>query len=97
MSKFTKEDAIERLDKLNFKMADDSLYFNTNTRMLIKCEIHNIEWESTVGDAYRKAKYCDECRKIDGDWKEVARQNKYDVLSENGNNATSQCELKHAS
>ncbi len=48
-------------------MVDDSLYLNTNTRMLIKCEIHDITWESTVGEAYRKVKYCCECRKLDGD------------------------------
>lgn len=95
MSTFTKEVAIERLAKLNFKMIDSSLYINTNSRMLIKCEIHDIEWESTVGEAYRKVKYCSECRKLEGDWKEVARNNNYNILSENGENATFQCELLH--
>lgn len=95
MSKFTKEDSIERLNKINFSMIDDSLYVNTNTRMLIKCRIHDITWESTVGEAYRKAKYCEECRKFDGDWVESARKNNYIIVGENGENATFQCEFEH--
>ncbi len=68
MSAITKEQAIERLANLSFKMVNSSLYINTNTRMIIKCDIHDIEWESTIGEAYRKVKYCCECRKLDGDW-----------------------------
>lgn len=95
MKHSSKEISINKLAELNFSMVDDSLYINTNTRMIIKCNTHNIEWESTVGDAYRKAKYCDECRKLDGDWKEVARKNNYVILSEDGKYATFQCELSH--
>jgi hypothetical protein len=62
MSKLTKTDVIERLAKLSFIMVDESLYINTNTRMLIKCNIHNITWESTVGDAYRLTKCACECK-----------------------------------
>lgn len=95
MKHSSKEISINKLAELNFKMVDNSLYLNTNTRVIIKCEIHDIEWESTVGEAYRKVKYCCECRKLDGDWKEVARNNNYVVLNENGENATFQCEFKH--
>lgn len=62
MNKLTKSDVIERLAKLRFIMVDESLYINTNTRMAIKCEIHNIEWEATVGEAYRLVKCACDCK-----------------------------------
>ncbi len=49
--------SIERLSALGFEMVDQTIYKTTNTRMKIKCIEHGIIWVSTVGDAYRKAKY----------------------------------------
>lgn len=95
MKHSSKEISINKLSGLNFMMKDDSLYLNTNTRMIIKCNTHNIEWESTVGEAYRKVKYCNECRELEGNWTDVAKKNNYNILSEIGDNATFQCELKH--
>ncbi len=91
----SKDTCINKLAEFNYIMKDDSLFKNTNTRMSIICMTHGIEWISTVGQAYRKAKYCSECRKKDGNWLDFVKKKKYKILEENSENATFQCELNH--
>ncbi len=74
MSAITKEKAIERLANLSFKMVNSSLYINTNTRMIIKCEIHDIEWESTVGEAYRLTKCSCDCKYNNKNYTDYSRK-----------------------
>ena len=83
MSAITKEQAIERLAKLSFKMVDDSLYVNTNTRMIIKCDIHDIKWESTVGEAYRLVKCACDCKYNNENYTDYSRKklSKEEVVS----------------
>lgn len=97
MVKSTKEDIINKLAELNFYMKDDGLYINTNTRMTIYCSIHNEEWISTVGEAYRKVKYCKKCRELDGSWRDIAKSKEYTILNESGIRASFQCKFKHDS
>jgi len=74
MSSIAKEQAIERLAKLSFKMVNSDLYINTNTRMIIKCEIHDIEWESTVGEAYRLTKCGCDCKYNNENYTDYSRK-----------------------
>lgn len=97
MKHSSKEISINRLNELNYIMIDDSLYKDTNTRMNIKCLTHDIIWESTVGQAYMQSKCCFICNKELGNWKDVARKNNYNILNEDKDNATFQCEFMHDS
>ncbi len=87
--------SIERLSALGFEMVDQTIYKTTNTRMKIKCIEHGIIWSSTVGEAYRKAKYCEKCRELDGSWKEIAHSKGYNILKEEGELVTFQCSEMH--
>lgn len=90
-----KAQAILKLRNLGYQMIDESVYETTNTRALIKCNQHNETWESTIGEAYRKAKYCSKCRYEDGDWEAIAENKGYTVLNVFEDNATFQCDKMH--
>lgn len=90
-----KEEVINKLAKFNFMMKDDSLYVNTNTRMIIMCMTHGVEWEASAGQAYRKMTYCSQCRSADGNWLDIAKEKEYTVLDYSYPNATFQCKFMH--
>lgn len=95
MPPVSKTSAINKLSELNYEMVNPEEYKTTNTRTDIKCLTHNIIWESTVGDAYRGAKICPECRSIMGDWKEFANEKNYTIVNEDGIYATFKCTEGH--
>lgn len=86
--------AIEKLKICNYVMVDDSLFENTNTAMYIRCLLHNKEFYTTVGNAYRGGKSCSDCPFVS--WYEIANKKNYKIISEDKNNyATFQCEFNH--
>lgn len=97
VKKMTKEDSLLKLKELNFQLIDESLYINTNTRLNIKCLTHNIIWESTIGEAYRLAKYCKQCKlKNNKNWKDIANEKEYNIINEYGNGyAIFKCKNNH--
>jgi len=99
--KLTKEEAINKLKELNYKIVNEEEYLlneklTTNYRTEIQCLTHNYIWKSTIGEAYRKAKYCNTCRIHDNKtWIDHANDKNYKILNIDNDNATFQCEYKH--
>lgn len=89
------ETAKAKLAELGYELVDESVYETTNTRALIRCIKHEVTWESTIGEAYRKAKYCNMCRSEDGTWQEIAAKKGYTILDESVENVTFQCPNGH--
>jgi len=94
MSRITKEEAIERLVTLNYLILDESKFETTNSRVQIQCLTHGLTWVSTVGEAYRKAKYCKQC-KPNKTWEEIAQDKEYSVIELGDVNATFKCPNGH--
>lgn len=103
MVKSTKEMNINKLKELNYIIVNEAEYLQnkkatTNYRTNIKCLTHNYVWESTIGEAYRKAKYCKICRiEQNKTWQDYAHEKNYKIIDEYIDNATFQCEFKHES
>lgn len=103
MKHSTKEKTINKLKELNYIIVNEEEYLQdkkatTNCRTNIKCLTHNYIWESTIGEAYRNAKICKECRTDQNkSWKDYTTEKKYKILNENGIYATFQCEFDHES
>ena len=101
MKHSTKEIAINKLKELNYIIVNEEDYLQnknatTNLRTKIKCLTHNYIWESTIGEAYRQAKYCKICKlEQNKTWKDYANDKKYKILNINNDNATFQCEFEH--
>jgi hypothetical protein len=101
MKHFTKETVISKLKQLNFIIVDENEYLQnktatTNYRTNIKCLTHNYIWISTIGEAYRKAKFCEKCKDDENkNWKDYANEKKYNIVDEFIDYATFQCELNH--
>ena len=67
MKHSTKEIAINKLKELNYIIVNEEDYLQnknatTNLRTNIKCLTHSYIWGSTIGEAYRQAKYCKICK-----------------------------------
>jgi hypothetical protein len=98
----TKEIAINKLKKLNYKIVNEDEYLQnkkatTNYRTHIKCLTHDYIWDATIGDVYRNAKICKECRlEQDKTWKDYTKEKKYKIINENGIYITLQCEFNHS-
>jgi hypothetical protein len=103
MTKSTKETAINKLKELNYIIVNEEEYLQnkkatTNYRADIKCLTHNLIWRSTIGEAYRKAKICKDCRTTQNKtWKDYANEKNYNIIDEYIDYATFQCEFKHES
>lgn len=87
--------AIAKLTELSYEMVTPSDYKTSNTRTLIRCKIHDLTWESTVGEAYRKVKHCSKCRENDDNWESAAAAKGYKILNIDGDDATFQCSNNH--
>lgn len=103
VKKSTKELAINKLKELNYIIVNEDKFLQnenatTNLRTNIKCLTHDYIWEATIGEAYRQAKICKECRNEDNKtWEDYANDKKYKILNQNNDNATFQCEFEHES
>ena len=101
MKHSTKETAINKLKELNYIIVNEDEYLQddkatTNYRTDIKCLTHNYIWESTIGEAYRKAKICKYCKiEQNKSWEDHANDKNYKIININGDNATFQCEFGH--
>ena len=67
VKKITKELAINKLKELNYIIVNEDKFLQnenatTNLRTNIKCLTHDYIWEATIGEVYRQAKICKECR-----------------------------------
>lgn len=101
VKKTFKETAIDKLKELNYIIVNEEEYLQnetatTNYRTNIKCLTHDYIWTSTIGEAYRKAKYCKICRNEDNKtWEDYATDKNYTIISKDGAYVTIQCEFKH--
>lgn len=101
MTKYTKETIINKLKELNYIIVNEEEYLQnkkatTNYRTNIKCLTHNYIWESTIGEAYRKAKNCKECNiEQNKNWKDYTKEKNYKIINENGIYITLKCEFNH--
>lgn len=93
--KTNKEACIAKLAEHGFEMVNPDLFETSNTVMEIRCNQHGLIWKGSVGNAYRKAKYCKLCRLHAGNWKQHAEQKKYTILENDGEYAVFQCEYMH--
>lgn len=101
VKKSTKETAINKLKELNYVIVNENEYLQnekstTNYRTNIRCLTHDYIWESTIGEAYRQAKFCKICKlEQNKTWEDYANDKKYKILNINNDNATFQCEFEH--
>ena len=97
----SKETAINKLKDLNYKIVNEEEYLQnekatTNYRTNIKCLTHNYIWISTIGEAYRNAKICKDCRlEQSKTWIEYANNKNYKIINKNGRDVKLQCEFEH--
>ena len=86
VKKITKELAINKLKELNYIIVNEDKFLQnenatTDLRTNIKCLTHDYIWEATIGEAYRQAKICKECRNEDNKtWEDYANDKKYKTI-----------------